>query len=243
MNLIIDIGNTKIKANFFRRSELICTKVSDQNETMFAKSLLEQYSSIDKVIIASVRDYPESLIKTLASAGIGKILFLDSETNVPLENLYESKNTLGYDRLAACVGAFALNPNQNILVIDAGTAITFDFVNSKGQYIGGCISPGLTMRYKALNHFTKKLPLLSVNEDFSLIGKNTNQAITGGVQNGIVFEIESYINQLKEQYAQLKVIITGGDAPFLSAKIKNEIDLQTDILAVGLNRILDFNTK
>ncbi|MDQ2180374.1 type III pantothenate kinase [Marinifilum sp. D714] len=240
MNLIIDIGNTKIKASIFLKGELNTTKASEKRDVEFVKDLLSEFTTIEKVIISSVREYPERLINFLKTK-IQHVFFFDSKLPIPIENLYESKKTLGYDRLAACIGAYAMNPNQNILVIDAGTAITFDFLNKKGQYIGGCISPGLSMRYKALNHFTKKLPLLSVNEDYPLIGKNTNEAITGGVQNGIVFEVDSYINQLKEKYADLKVILTGGDAPFLYKSITNIAILETDVLAIGLNHILEFN--
>ncbi|GAB7086389.1 type III pantothenate kinase [Marinifilum fragile] len=240
MNLIIDIGNTKIKASIFLKEELNTTKASEKVDVEFAKELLYEFPTIEKVIISSVREYPDKLINFLKTR-IQHVFFFDSKLPIPVENLYESKNTLGYDRLAACIGAYAMYPNQNILVIDAGTAITFDFLNKKGQYIGGCISLGLSMRYKALNHFTKKLPLLSVNEDYPLIGKNTNEAITGGVQNGIVFEIDSYINQLKEKHADLKVILTGGDAPFLYKSISSTSILESNVLAIGLNRILEFN--
>jgi len=240
LNLIIDIGNTKIKASIFLKGELNTTKASEKVDVEFAKELLGEFTTIEKVIIASVREYPDNLISFLKTK-IQHVFFFDSKLPIPLENLYESKKTLGYDRLAACIGAYAMDPNQNILVIDAGTAITFDFVNKHAQYIGGCISPGLSMRYKALNHFTKKLPLLSVNEDYSLIGKNTKEAITGGVQNGIVFEIDSYINQLKQKYADLKVILTGGDAPFLYKNITNPATLEMNVLAIGLNHILEFN--
>lgn len=241
MNLIIDIGNTQIKASLFQNSTLINTQTSDKTEFEFGKELLSNFTNLKKAIVSSVREYPEQLINMLKSK-LSDVFFFNDELPIPLENLYESKKTLGYDRLAACVGAFSKYPKQNMLVIDAGTAITFDFVNHKGQYIGGCISPGLNMRYKALNHFTKKLPLLSVNDDYHLIGKNTNEAITGGVQNGIVFEIDSYINQLKEKHSELKVIITGGDSDFLSKNINNSSDLEPNILSIGLNYILEFNT-
>jgi type III pantothenate kinase len=240
LNLIIDIGNTKIKASLFFGQKFMSSKTSDQVDTEFAREILAEHKNIDKAIISSVREYPGTLIKLLESK-LKHVFFFDSNLSVPIENLYESKNTLGYDRLAACIGAIAKNPNQNILVIDAGTAITFDFVNKNNQYIGGCISPGLSMRYKALNHFTKKLPLLSVSEDYQLIGKNTNQAITGGVQNGIVFEVDSYINRLNDKYPELKVVITGGDAPFLHKNIVSNTDWEPGILAFGLNHILEFN--
>ncbi|WP_171595379.1 type III pantothenate kinase [Marinifilum caeruleilacunae] len=241
MNLIIDIGNTKIKASLFRDGKLIDTKTSEQTDTDFALDILADFT-IEHAIVSSVREFPEELMRLLTSK-IEKVFFFDAQLPVPIENLYESKNTLGYDRLAACIGAYAKNPGQNILVIDAGTAITFDFINNKGQYLGGCISPGLSMRYKALHHFTKKLPQLSQQDDFYLIGKNTNEAITGGVQNGIVFEVDSYIAKLKEEYADLKVVLTGGDASFLHQHIVNNSDYEPNILAIGLHHILEFNAS
>ncbi|MPQ48618.1 type III pantothenate kinase [Marinifilum sp. N1E240] len=242
LNLIIDIGNTQIKAAIFNAGIMLQLESSTETELLFAKDLLSRYNNVENVIVSSVREYPASLINYLKKK-CDTVFFFNSELPIPLNNLYETKNTLGYDRLAACIGAFTKFQNQNILVVDAGTAITFDFVNEKAQYCGGCISPGINMRYKALHHFTSKLPQLSISNQFELIGKNTKDAISGGVQNGIIFEVDSYINKLKIDYPDLKVVLTGGDAPFLHRHIENKTVLDIDILLIGLNRILDFNSS
>ncbi|WP_421920617.1 type III pantothenate kinase [Marinifilum sp.] len=239
MNLIIDIGNTKIKASLFQDGKLMHTLNSDQTDTEFVQEITDHYN-ITHAIVSSVREFPFDLMDLLYWK-TKSTFFFDMDLPVPIDNLYASKNTLGYDRLAACIGANAIYPRKNILVIDAGTAITFDFVNCKGQYEGGCISPGLSMRFKALNQFTKKLPLLSLNENYHLIGKNTEEAITGGVQNGIIFEIDSYITNLKSQYTDLEVLLTGGDAKFLHKNTNNNSSYEPNVLAIGLNHILDFN--
>ncbi|RUT78156.1 type III pantothenate kinase [Ancylomarina longa] len=240
LHLIIDIGNTKTKTALFKQGKMILLEYSSDTEEKIIRAMIAEHPDIKHSIVSSVRDFPESLILLLKSH-CRKVFFFDSHLPVPIENLYESKSTLGYDRLAACIGASGKYPNQNILVIDAGTAITFDFVNSQNQYIGGCISPGLEMRFKALNHFTKKLPLLSHKDEFSLIGKNTHDAILNGVQNGIVFEVDSYITKLKAKHTEFKVVITGGDAKFICHSIQNFSQLESDILLIGLNRILEFN--
>ena len=240
MNLILDIGNTQIKAAVFNQHELVHLESSKETEVEFADAIIRKYPKVENVIISSVRHLSNNLLSFIENRS-RKLFLLNADLPIPLENLYESKNTLGYDRLAACAGACDKYPKSNILVIDAGTAITFDFVNDKAQYLGGCISPGLNMRFKALNQFTQKLPHLSINQEFNLIGKNTNDAVISGVQNGIVFEVDSYINNIRNQYPNLKVVLTGGDAIFIHKFIKNHADLQPEILLEGLNSILEFN--
>ncbi|MGQ1911790.1 type III pantothenate kinase [Marinifilum sp. RC60d5] len=240
MNLILDIGNTKIKAAIVSNEKILQIESSEKSELEFASELIKKYNAIQNIIISSVRETPIALMQYFNLKHI-KIFFCDSNLPIPLENLYETKDTLGYDRLAACIGAYAKYPKQNILIIDAGTAITFDFVNEKAQYCGGSISPGISMRYKALHHFTSKLPHLSIKENFNIIGRNTKDAIIGGVQNGIIFEIDSYIENLQISNPNLKVILTGGDAPFLHKYIRNKAFLDEHILLFGLNTILEFN--
>ncbi|BAX80632.1 type III pantothenate kinase [Labilibaculum antarcticum] len=240
MNLIVDIGNSQIKAGFFENNQLVKLEISTLGEMEFISDLITKHENICNVIISSVRKYPRELISAL-KLKCKTVLFFNSEIQTPLENLYESKSTLGYDRLAACTGAHGLHEGKNILIIDAGTAITFDFVNEKGQYLGGCISPGLKMRFKALHEFTQKLPELTKNENFNLIGKNTNDAIISGVQNGLIFEIDAYVKNLKSKHSDLQVIITGGDACFLNKLLKNQADFHPEIVLQGLNIILEFN--
>ena len=139
------------------------------------------------------------------------------------------------------MGANNIFPDTNVLVIDLGTAITFDLVNNKNQYLGGTISPGLNLRFKALNQFTDQLPLLEKREKFDIIGNDTHSAIISGVQTGIKFEIEGYIHQLQNDYDRLKTILTGGDAIFFDKMLKNTIFVNLNLNFVGLNIILEFN--
>ena len=147
------------------------------------------------------------------------------------------------DRIAGIVGAYSVFPGENVLVIDAGTAITYDLLNRKGDYLGGNISPGLNMRYKALHFYTGKLPLLQSAEDPPFIGEDTNSAIHAGVQNGLVMEMQAYINRLEEEYKNIKIILTGGDANFFDRKLKNPIFVFSNLLSIGLNFILNYNDK
>lgn len=239
MNLIIDIGNTQTKIACIQKGVVLHKiTVLDCSPSVIA-DFLWQHKNIQKAIVSSVRNRPEELLDFLQSK-LQYCFFLDAELPIPISNNYQSKNTLGYDRLAACVGAWALCPNYNILVVDAGTAITFDMVTAEKGYIGGCISPGIAMRFKALNTFTKKLPLLEKRNDFKLIGTDTNSAIIGGVENGIVFEIDGYIRKLHQQYVNLKVMVTGGDADFIVLHTTQEVEKQKDLLLLGLDTILNY---
>ncbi len=157
------------------------------------------------------------------------------------ENCYKTPETLGKDRIAAAVGGFDLYPDTNLLIIDAGTAITYDIVNDKHQFLGGNISPGIEMRFKALHQFTGKLPLVKQQNFGKLYGTSTEEAIRAGVQNGVVFEIDKAIDTFKEFYKNLKVIITGGDAEFFDKKLKNSFFVNFNLTALGLNRILEYN--
>ncbi|MDE5423249.1 type III pantothenate kinase [Ancylomarina sp. DW003] len=240
MDLIIDIGNTQTKYAFFQNKEMLEFKVSHKHDLALIDEWLEKHSSMDAVIVSSVQGRPEELLKELDNR-FNHLIFFDQNTLTPLDNLYESKETLGYDRLAACVGANDISPNTDLLVIDAGTAITFDFVSLKNEYLGGTISPGLSMRFKALNVFTKKLPLLDKSDSFNLIGQNTSEAIISGVQNSLLFEIEGYINQLKEKHHKAKIFLTGGDSEFVHSLLDDSIVTDKTLLLRGLLTILNYN--
>jgi type III pantothenate kinase len=240
MNLIIDIGNTRTKFSVFNHGEEMISVPVDKFLPSHVDILLKEHPSIDKVILSAVKDYSAELKKYLQQ-NFKTSIELDAETPLPIENCYNSKDTLGKDRLAAAVGAFHLYPNKNVLIIDAGTAITYDLVNEKGQYVGGNISPGIEMRFKALNQFTGRLPLVEKKEFDKLFGKTTEEAIRAGVQHGVVFEADKAIDTFKEFYRNLNVIITGGDANFFDKKLKNSFFVHFNLIAIGLNRILEHN--
>ncbi len=242
MNLTIDIGNTKTKVAIFNETKIVELKQFEILQISDLESLYRQYPGIDCCILSSVIETSGLLINYLKNSF--KILIeLNGNTSLPFKNNYESKTTQGADRIAGIAGSQVLFPGTDVLVIDAGTAITFDFIDASGSYLGGNISPGLGTRFKSLHNFTQKLPLVYKNKDFQLLGNNTGQAIEAGVQNGIIFEIEGYINSFQQKYPKMKTIITGGDAEFLAGKLKKNIFVEMNLVLIGLNRILCYNIK
>ena len=206
------------------------------------KMLQEEHPQLKRVILSSVKPYSDEL-KQYLSENFEQFLELDHQTEIPIGNLYQTPETLGKDRIAAAVGANELFPDQNLLVIDAGTAITFDLISEKNEFIGGNISPGLEMRFKALNQFTGSLPLLSRSNDFNEIGQNTTEAIQAGVQNGIIYEIGQTIETFNRNYQNLQIIMTGGDSIFFDKKLNYTIFVNFNLTLIGLNRILEHNAK
>ena len=161
LNLIIDIGNTKAKIAFFDGGEIVDI-VAESNQSLGClKAFCSKYP-VEQGIVATVIDLSEKVLADLAALPF-PLLWLNHQTPLPVVNLYETPETLGYDRMAAVVGANELFPHRDILVIDAGTCITYEFIDSKGQYHGGNISPGMQMRFKALHQFTGRLPLVDTN--------------------------------------------------------------------------------
>lgn len=242
MNLIVDIGNTLVKVFFFEGKKMSFSQQIESAKRLKIFDILNQGHNIDKTIISSVVELNNGFYDKLKGFS-RQLVILDENTKLPITNKYETRETLGKDRIAAAVGAYTIFPETNVIAIDAGTALTIDFISEKGEYLGGNISPGLSMRFKALNNYTSKLPLLGKNDQFPLIGKNTNEAIVAGVQNGIIFEIDNYISEFKSKYSDLKVILTGGDSFFFAHKLKNPIFAEPFLTAIGLNRILEYNVK
>jgi len=242
MNLVIDIGNTRTKFSVFNRGEVLITVPVDEFKPEHIGILQNEHPDLKKVILSAVKDYSPEL-KTALQHHFERFIELDTDTLLPIENLYKTPETLGKDRIAAAVGGVDLYPETNLLIIDAGTAITYDIVNSKGQFLGGNISPGIDMRFKALHHFTDKLPMVKQQPLNKLFGTTTEEAIIAGIQNGVVFEVDRAIDTFKEFYKNLKVIITGGNANFFDNKLKNSFFVHFNLIAMGLNRILEYNEE
>ena len=242
INLVIDIGNSRTKIALFNQNDLMFNVPIDHLTVDHLEMLKDEHPQLNKVILSSVKPNDEELISFL-NENFDFFLELDNQTELPIENLYETPETLGRDRLAAAIGANELFPDQNLLVIDAGTAITYDLVSEKNQFIGGNISPGLEMRFKALNHFTGKLPLIGYSDEFQPIGKNTIDAIRAGVQNGILYEMEQTIDLFNRNYQNLHIIMTGGDSNFFDRKLNYSIFVHFNLTLIGLNRILEYNAK
>ena len=240
MNLTLDIGNTRTKFSIFNKGEVVETVSLDEFLPENIDVLLEEHPALKRVILSTVKPTSPELIKSLQNK-FEKFIVLDAVTPLPIENCYSTKETLGKDRIAAAVGAFELYPGKNLLVIDAGTALTYDIVTGTGQYLGGNISPGIDMRFMALHQFTGGLPLVKQGELNKLFGSSTEEAIRAGVQNGVIFEVDRTIEAFKDFYTKLQVIITGGNADFFANKLKNSFFVHFNLIALGLNRILEYN--
>lgn len=242
MNLVIDIGNSISKGALFERQSCINTLSRNDISAADIQAILSEYPDIDHSIISTVRKDEPSFAGLLRDKGVS-VLLLDHLTPLPVGNRYRTKETLGYDRIAAAVEANARFPDQDILVIDMGTAITIDFISSENEFLGGNISPGLSMRFRSLHEFTDRLPVVEAAYQKKLLGDDTASAIRAGVQNGIIFELDGYINEQKERYPQLKVLMTGGDAEFFDKKLKNSIFVDLNLNLFGLHRILEYNVE
>lgn len=240
MNLIIDAGNTLVKWAIFKGDNIVHKAIAQyQDLETTLMTIHKEYPNISSCIISSVGNFPSSYVQDLEKRY--KVYILDYKTKLPFKNLYETPTTLGVDRIAlvsACVREF---PEKHCLVIDAGTCITYDFVDASKQYHGGSISPGIKLRYKTLHDYTAKLPLLETKQPKKIIGNNTQEAIHSGVVYGVVNEIDGVIDNYKLNYPDLTVILTGGDANFLSKNLKSTIFANSNFLLEGLNFILKHN--
>lgn len=241
VQLCIDQGNSSVKAGIFSGDDLLETFRFDKF-TRESLNTIEIKYKIGSVIISSVTGTEEELKKLFANKSINLII-LSHKTELPFTMGYNTPETLGKDRIAAVAGAVFLKKNCNLLVIDAGTAITYDFIDGTGHYHGGNIAPGIDLRLKSLHLFTGKLPLVEAKNEFSLLGKNTESAILNGVLNGIIFEINGYIDALKFKYPELSVFLTGGSAFYFDGKLKSAIFAERNLVLIGLNRILLFNVQ
>lgn len=239
MNLIIDIGNTQIKTAVFDENILIEKNfISKVDFFLVLKNISEKYliqhSILSSVGVLNIEEMNK--IQNLFDP-----MILNDTTKLPFTNNYATPKTLGVDRIALVAAAVNEFPNSDVLVIDAGSCITFDFVNKNQEYDGGAISPGIEMRYKAIYTFTANLPKLSLSDDIPKIGNSTKNAIHLGVENGIIQEIDGVIGQYKAKYSKLTVVLTGGDTIFLAKNIKSTIFANPNFLLEGLNSILIHN--
>jgi type III pantothenate kinase len=240
MNLVLDFGNTKIKAAVFSESnEILEIFTWDAYCEQKINEIKSKYL-IDSVLLCSVVNVAKNIEQHLMD-NFPFYIRLDSTTKLPIKNNYSTPHTLGLDRIAAAVGANMLCPNTPLLVIDMGTAITYDFVNSSNEYEGGNIAPGVNMRLRAMNNYTNKLPLLQAREEERLLGNDTSSAMMAGVMRGIEFEIEGYISELKKKNQNLSTFLTGGDVFFFEKTLKSSIFVVSNLLLMGLNEILRYN--
>ncbi|MFI3239699.1 MAG: type III pantothenate kinase [Bacteroidales bacterium] len=241
LNLTIDQGNSSTKVAIFDGSEIVAKATYLPTITIAELDKLYNDYQITSAIYSSVRKDGAAIVQHLK--GITPIWFqeLSYTTNLPIKLLYKTPETLGYDRVAAAIGASEVKSGVNLLIIDAGTAITLDILTADGEYLGGNISPGVKMRFQALNHFTNKLPLIDVNGDIPAVGYDTETAIRSGVVGGVIAEIDGYIRENLIKFGDLTVFMTGGDSTFLVKQIKSCIFEDENLLMRGLNRIILHN--
>ena len=242
MILTIDVGNTNIKVAVFKEVNLIEKFVFQKNMLKINfKNILKKYPNCANSVLSSVGKLDKN-----------DILWLKNQLNLqeisyasafPFKNLYTTPITLGIDRMVLAAGAVLLYPNQNILIIDAGTCVTYDFVTSKNEYLGGAISPGLRLRYEALHNFTAKLPLLTKKIPESFIGNNTEEAIHSGVVNGLCNEIEGFVSEYSVKNEQFTIILTGGDTNFLANRLKSTIFADENFLLKSLQQLYTYSLQ
>lgn len=239
MILTVDVGNTRIKAAVFEGSTVLGNFVFEKSELeKKIEKILKKFPNCSDLVVASVGNVEKQSF--LAFENELNIHFLTHEDVYPFVNKYATPKTLGIDRMVLASGATLQFPKQNRLVIDAGTCITYDFIDENDNYLGGAISPGLRLRYEALHNYTAKLPLLAFEVPELYIGNSTAQAIHSGVVNGFVYEIDGFIDEYRANFSNFIIILTGGDAVFLAKRLKNTIFANSNFLLESLNQTFQY---
>lgn len=242
MLLALDFGNTRTKAAVFERNILIKTFVfNDVLSQEVVLNILTLFPEIKKIIAVSVSVMDNTFFEFLSKSY--KVHFLNRKDIFPFVNHYKTPETLGLDRMILASAAVLMYPRKNRLVIDAGTCVTYDFIDEKDNYLGGAISPGIRLRYKALNDYTEKLPLLDTEAPENINGLTTRASIHSGVVNGIIYEIEGMIDEIRKGKENFIIILTGGDSDFLAKRLKSIIFAHSNFLLEGLNLYYQFLYK
>ncbi len=240
MQLAVDIGNTRVKCALFKDRDLISAHVSDKDPVYAIKDVFDHHDNIQAIIISSVREKLDPDLIPIPET-IHHVI-LEHDTPVPIKNKYGSPETLGLDRIALAVSAYSLKRDSNCLVIDCGTCMTMEFINSNGEYLGGSISPGLKMRLRSMHEGTANLPLLEVEKNLpEIIGKSTEESMQNGTINGMLNEIIGAISRYESEFSDLNVLITGGDSELFENELKSGIFADPNLVLRGLNEILLYN--
>jgi len=239
MILTIDVGNTRIKGAVFEGNNLIKHLVFDKKELFeVLDKTVKNFKKITHLIVASVGDIEKDAF--LEFENDLEVYFISHHDPFPFNNRYKTPATLGIDRMVLAAGVTLQFPNKNRLVIDAGTCVTYDFIDADDNYMGGAISPGLRLRYESLHNFTSKLPLLKLEDAEDFVGKSTTESIHSGVVNGLVYEIDGFIDEYKALSANFIIILTGGDTEFLAKRLKNTIFANSNFLLESLNQTFQY---
>ena len=239
-NLVIDIGNTLQKCAAFEDGTLLWSKKSVRFTRLDWENVLQE-NAFGHAIVSVVGECDEKVLDFVAARV--PLLRFSRELQLPVTLAYQTPETLGSDRIAAVAGAWALYPDENVLVIQAGTCLVCDFLTADGRYLGGSIAPGLRMSLEALHHYTAHLPLLEPANPHDFIGTSTETSILNGVRNSIVDAINATIVRYKEKFGKIRVLLTGGDAAYLENSIKNAIFANSNLVLIGLEKILEINVK
>ncbi len=242
LNLAIDIGNTRVKIGVFQKDKLILKEIFAPISPQILSSFLKKHTFFpSKVILSSTAKRNNDLEDYLSDHFF--YLNLSPQTALPINIDYSTPETLGKDRIAAVVGAQDLFPDENVLVIDAGTCITYELLNASGTYLGGNIAPGIEMRLKAMHHFTARLPKIERQRLDKDWGYSTETAIRTGAQQGALLEVEGFIRFYQGLFANLNVVLTGGDSDFFEKNLKTKIFVNQNLVLLGLNKILNYNAQ
>jgi type III pantothenate kinase len=238
MNIVIDSGNTYSKVGWFQQEKLIRYTTGLSFEELIH---VTRQDPPGHILFSSV-SYTEAEFRDALGLAI-PILSLTPNLPIPITKEYDTPETLGADRVAACAGASFLYPNEDLVVIDMGTCITYDLIDRNAAFQGGLISPGVRMRFKAMHSFTKRLPLIDPENDPQLIGKSTKNSMLSGVMNGVLAEIEGIIERYRHKFPSMRVVLCGGDVTFFESSLKPPIFAVPELVLIGLNRILTYNVS
>ena len=245
-NLTIDNGNTSVKVAFFIGTQVVATNRFIRRDARLLERFISTYKPDTAIVCSTASNAASQNIEQVADARCRRTLHLTHETPMPIRLGYRTPQTLGRDRIATAVGAWSiarrLDQTCDVLIIDAGTAITYDLVTSDNCFVGGNIAPGMSLRFKALHEHTGRLPLVQPDGDTPVVGYDTETAIRSGVMLGLLGEVRSYIADLKLSHPNLMVFITGGDGKRLHSLLGDKNIIYSEHLAAeGLNRILLYN--
>ncbi|TDW99839.1 type III pantothenate kinase [Dinghuibacter silviterrae] len=236
--LCFDFGNTRLKCGVFIDGRLTETRVLVSDEPSVIRPLLDEYTP-DKMVLASVvHHHPE--LETLLRAH-GRLHVLSHLSRLPLSTPVGKPETIGADRLAMMTAALTRFPGVHLLVIGLGSAITYNYVDKYGEFLGGSISPGMEMRFKSLHHYTAKLPLVEADWNYPLIGSDTRTNILSGVLLGMAKEVDGVIGAYQDRYKGLEVVMTGGDTLFFSTHLTQPVHIDPDLVFKGLYTIGQWN--
>lgn len=241
-NLVIDIGNNRTKLGLFENANLVAKEVLSADQQTKILEWLTNHQPKNIILSTVGQPLPVELEQQIRSSSL-YFIKLSQDTPLPIQNQYQTPETLGKDRIAAVIGASVHFPQEHCVIIDAGTCITYEVLHARKGYLGGNIAPGLYMRYKAMHEFTANLPLVENEEVLHIIGYSTKSAMQNGGQLGCLYEIEGFVADMELKIGQLNVILTGGDADFFAKKMKRKIFVHHNLVLEGLNKILSYNVE